>query len=174
MRESGVTSTTARARALALALARVTLGGPLPTPERHPLPGPAGPPGPSASPWDIARLYLVAGLVMGGIWAWNHGAPLWEHAVKLLVVLFVGAPLLHLARSRRAARRPARRLRLSFVRLATAKVTLVALALGASWLLEDSMTHPDLAVAAGLATVITLLGPLLHRHLLVRAPAAVP
>lgn len=143
----------------------------MPTPERHPSPGP---PGPSAPPWDIARLYLVAGLVMGGIWAWNHGAPLWEHAAKLLVVLFVGAPLLHLARGRRAARRPARRLQLSFVRLAAAKVALVALALGTSWLLEGSMAHPDLAVAAGLTTVITLLGPFLHRHLLVRAPAVVP
>ncbi|MFE2226649.1 hypothetical protein [Streptomyces kronopolitis] len=147
----------------------------MPTPERPSSPGPPGPSapsGPSAPPWDIARLYLAAGLVMGGIWAWNHGAPLWEHAVKLLVVLFVGAPLLHLARGRRAARRPPRRFRLSFVRLAAAKVALVALALGASWLLEGSMTDPDLAVAAGLTTVITLLGPFLHRHLMVRAPAA--
>ncbi|MEV7465647.1 hypothetical protein AB0O20_03900 [Streptomyces kronopolitis] len=144
----------------------------MPTPERPSSPGPPGPSGLSAPPWDIARVYLVAGLVMGGIWAWNHGAPLWEHAVKLLVVLFVGAPLLHLARGRRAARRPPRRLRLSFVRLAAAKVALVALALGASWLLEGSMTDPDLAVAAGLTTVITLLGPFLHRHLMVRAPAA--
>ncbi|MFI1158901.1 hypothetical protein [Streptomyces sioyaensis] len=129
---------------------------------------------PSPVKGSIAGLYLVAGLVMGGVWALNHGSPLWEHAVKLLVLLFVAAPLLHLARGRRAARRPAHRRRLSFVRLATAKITLVVLALGTSWLLEDLMPHPDLVVAAGLAAVITLLGPLLHRYLLVRSPAAVP
>ncbi|MFI9075517.1 hypothetical protein ACIGW8_03255 [Streptomyces sioyaensis] len=160
----------------------------MPTPARRPPHGPAGtgavPPSgtpaasdapvPSPGKGSIAGLYLVAGLVMGGVWAWNHGSPLWEHAVKLLVLLFVAAPLLHLARSRRAARRPAHRFRLSFVRLAAAKIALVVLALGASWLLEDSMPHPDLIVAAGLAAVITLLGPLLHRCLLVRSPAAVP
>ncbi|MBM4791636.1 hypothetical protein HXP44_06055 [Streptomyces sioyaensis] len=131
-------------------------------------------PAPSPGKGTIAGLYLVAGLVMGGVWAWNQGSPLWEHAVKLLVLLFVAAPLLHRARSRRAARRPARRLQLSFVRLAAAKIALVALAIGASWLLEDSMRHPDLAVAAGLTSVITVLGPLLHRYLLVRSPTAVP
>ncbi|MEV5481690.1 MULTISPECIES: hypothetical protein [Streptomyces] len=161
----------------------------MPTPARRPPHGPAGTgatippsgtaaasdaPAPSPGKGSIAGLYLVAGLVMGGVWAWNHDSPLWEHAVKLLVLLFVAAPLLHLARSRRAARRPAHRHRLSFVRLATAKIALVVLALGASWLLEDSMPHPDLIVAAGLAAVITLLGPLLHRCLLVRSPAAVP
>ncbi|WP_432000941.1 hypothetical protein [Streptomyces sioyaensis] len=130
-------------------------------------------PAPSPGKGSIAGVYLVAGLVMGGVWAWNQGSPLWEHAVKLLVLMFVAAPLLRRVRSRRAARRPARRLQLSFVRLATAKVALVALAIGASWLLEDSMRNPDLAVAAGLTTVITVLGPLLHRYLLVRSPDAV-
>ncbi|MFE2162053.1 hypothetical protein ACFW9M_30125 [Streptomyces lydicus] len=145
---------------------------PTPTRDRPPVPVRPGPvrraPGPGGA--QLVKPYLVAGLVMGGIWALNQGEPLWEHAAKLLVLLFVAAPLLHLARRRRTARHPEHRHRLSFVRLAVAKVALIALALGAGWLLDGAMDHPDLAVAAGLTTVVSLVGPLLHRLLLVRAP----
>ncbi|MFD8542985.1 hypothetical protein [Streptomyces sp. NPDC059649] len=128
--------------------------------------------------------YPTAGLVIGAAWAVNEGTPPWEHAAKLLVLLFVAAPLLHLARRRREARRtehqpphdqPAHhRTHLSFVRLAVAKIALLALALGASCLLDDALDHPDLAVAAGLTAVVGLLGPLLHRFLLARARNAHP
>ncbi|MGW9045378.1 hypothetical protein ACWGQL_22880 [Streptomyces lydicus] len=146
----------------------------MPTPTRDRPPAPTGP-GPvrratgprSARP---VKPYLVAGFAMGGIWALNQGEPLWEHAVKLLGLLFVAAPLLHLARRRRAARQPERRHRLSFVRRAVAKVALITLALGAGWLLDGAVDRPDLAVAAGLTTAVSLLGPFLHRLLLVRAP----
>ncbi|MFH8680486.1 hypothetical protein [Streptomyces lydicus] len=145
---------------------------PAPTRDRPPAPTGPGPvrrdPGPGGA--RLVRPYLVAGLVMGGVWALNQGEPLWEHALKLLVLLFVAAPLLHLVRRRRTARHPGPRPRLSFARLAVAKVALIALALGAGQVLDGAVDHPDLAVAAGLTTAVTLFGPLLHRLLLVPAP----
>ncbi|MDL4819672.1 hypothetical protein [Actinomadura opuntiae] len=124
----------------------------LPAPRRHAT-GPAVP----------ARAYRVAGLVMGGVWAWNAGQPVWEHALKLGLLLFVGAPLLHLAQKRRAARHPAAAPRVSIVRVAAAKGVLLAAALLASYLLR-STPHGDLYVAAGLAVAIAGIGPLLHRR----------
>ncbi|BDM73996.1 hypothetical protein HEK616_74830 (plasmid) [Streptomyces nigrescens] len=165
----------------------------MPTPTRHPPPGPLSstpaprPPVPGPGRRHLVKpylAYLAAGLVLGVTWALNEGTPPWEHAAKLLVLLFVAAPLLHLARRRRAARRadhralhrqaPPHQPHLSFVRLAVAKISLLALALGAAWLLDGRFDHPDLAVAVGLTAVVSILGPLLHRFLLVRAPDASP
>jgi ABC-type amino acid transport system permease subunit len=120
---------------------------------------------------DTRRLYWTAGLVMGAIWAWNQGEPLWEHAVKLLVLLFVVAPAAHFALQRRARRENATGPHLSFPRLVAAKVALVALALGAAWLLRPAMTHADLVIAAGLALTIIAFGPRLHPYLLTARPA---
>lgn len=158
----------------------------MPTPTRHPPPTATSralrrpPAAPAPGRRHVTKpclAYLTAGLVIGAAWALNEGTPPWEHAAKLLVLLFVAAPLLHLARRRREARRtehrpPHHRPHLSFVRLAVAKVALLALALGASCLLADSIDHPDRAVAAGLTAVVSLLGPLLHRFLLARTPNA--
>ncbi|MFF4283751.1 hypothetical protein ACFY0R_00305 [Streptomyces sp. NPDC001633] len=165
----------------------------MPTPTRHPSPGPLGSAPTSPSPATGSRrryltkpslAYLTAGLVIGVTWALNEGTPPWEHAVKLLVLLFVAAPLLHLVRRRRAARRadhrpqphrsPHHRHHLSFVRLAIAKIALLVLAFAAGWLLDDSLAHPDRVVAVGLAAVVSILGPLLHRFLLIRATDAHP
>ena len=54
------------------------------------------------SQWITAvRLrFAVVGLLLGGIWAWRSEAPLWEHALRLVVVMLVVAPLLRWARTR--------------------------------------------------------------------------
>ncbi|MBD2894451.1 hypothetical protein amrb99_33760 [Actinomadura sp. RB99] len=118
-----------------------------------------------AGPRSTKRVYRTAGLIMGAVWAWNAGQPLWEHALKFGLLLFVGVPLLHLVQKRRTAGRPQEGPRLSLARAAAAKGVLLAAALLASYLLR-STPHGDLYVAAGLFVVIAGLGPLVHRHLM--------
>lgn len=118
-----------------------------------------------AGPRSIKRVYLMAGLVMGAVWAWNAGEPVWEHALKFGLLLFVGAPLLHLVQKRRTAGRPQEGPRLSLARAVAAKGVLLAAALLASYLLR-STPHGDLYVAAGLFVAIAGVGPLVHRHLM--------
>ncbi|QKG22016.1 hypothetical protein [Actinomadura verrucosospora] len=130
---------------------------------RTDLPAGRGPATRSAVP---ARAYLIAGLAMGAAWAWNAGQPLWEHALKFGLLLFVGAPLLHLLQKRRAAARPAGGPRLKLVPVVAAKATVLAAALLASYLLR-STPHGDLYVAAGLAVAIAAFGPLLHRRFVI-------
>jgi hypothetical protein len=115
----------------------------------------------------VKHLYRTVGIAMGAMWAWNQGEPLWEHAVKLGVLLFVGAPLVHFVLKRRARQGQAV-VPLSVSKIVVAKVVLVAAALGATWLLRPSMTHADLIVAGGLFATITVLGPKIHPLLLKR------
>ncbi|MFB4300752.1 hypothetical protein [Actinomadura sp. NTSP31] len=115
---------------------------------------------------SVTRVYLTAGLIMGAVWAWNAGEPVWEHALKFGLLLFAGVPLLHLVRKRRTAGRPQEGPRLSLARAVAAKGVLLAAALLASYLLR-STPHGDLYVAAALAAAIAGIGPLLHRHLVV-------
>ncbi|UZJ32738.1 hypothetical protein [Streptomyces endophytica] len=72
----------------------------MPTTTRHPPPGPLNraptsrpaAPGPGRRHLATPYLaYLAAGLVLGTAWALNEGTPPWEHAAKLLVLLFVAA-----------------------------------------------------------------------------------
>lgn len=44
--------------------------------------------------------YAVVGLLLGGTWIWRSQAPLWEHAVRLVVVMLVVAPALSWIRRR--------------------------------------------------------------------------
>ncbi|MWA00633.1 hypothetical protein F8568_009625 [Actinomadura sp. LD22] len=118
-----------------------------------------------AGPRAVKRVYRMAGLIMGGIWAWNAGEPVWEHALKFGLLLFVGVPLLHLVQKRRTAGRPRPGPQLSLARAVVAKGVLLAAALVASYLLR-STPHGDLYVAAGLFVAIAGIGPLLHRHLM--------
>ncbi|HEU5029727.1 MAG TPA: hypothetical protein VFV01_32775 [Spirillospora sp.] len=117
-----------------------------------------------AGPRSVRRGYLMAGLIMGAVWAWNAGEPVWEHALKFGLLLFVGVPLLHLVQKRRTAGRPQAGPRLSLGRAVAAKGVLLAAALLASYLLR-STPHGDLYVAVGLVAAIAGIGPLLHRHL---------
>jgi hypothetical protein len=112
--------------------------------------------------------YLALGLIMGGIWAANHGAPLWEHVVKLLILTLAVPPLLHVVRTRRRRRQGlGEEARLSFPRLIGLKVSLVACALIAAWLLGDRVTGADFLIAGGLGLTVALLGPRLHARLLI-------
>ncbi|MFI6347820.1 hypothetical protein [Streptomyces sp. NPDC050560] len=119
-------------------------------------------------PRAVRRIYLIVGLVMGALWVWHKGEPLWEHALKLLVLLFVVAPLV-LGRMRRKHPPVPGQLTLAYPRLVVAKLVLLVVTLAASALLRDKVDNADLVVAVGMAVVIAVGGPLIHPRLLVRA-----
>ncbi|GHE38969.1 hypothetical protein CP980_31360 [Streptomyces vinaceus] len=110
------------------------------------------------------RIYVVAGAVMGGIWAWGSGTPAWEHALRLLVLVVCAAVLMSLAHRRRARLgRPVHR-RLHSGLLA-GKVLLVAAALLLDQLLGPWVSEPSLITAVVLFAGIAAGGPALHRWL---------
>ena len=119
---------------------------------------------------DRAR-YLVIGAVIGALWIAHRDEPLWEHAVRTLVVLvavpLLAAPVLAWWRARRRdATVPSEQL--SLPRFVAAKAMLVAVALGLDVLLSSWWPGlADLLVAAGLVLAIAVLGPLHHHRLLV-------
>jgi hypothetical protein len=129
------------------------------------LPAPAR----TAGAVPLRARYLALGLVMGGVWAWNGGTPLWVHAVKLVVLMIIVTTLMRLARRRRARRSgvPAEP-RLSLPRTLGAKAALVVAALAANWLLDRWVPHAYLLVGAGLAVIVALLGPRFHPRLLAK------
>jgi len=100
--------------------------------------------------------YLVVGLAIGGLWLLNRDKSLLYHAVQMLAVMSV-LTLLQIVLSRRAGEAPA------YVRLIVAKLVLVALAVGAEWLLAPVTPRSNAIVAAGLVVVVTGLGPALDR-----------
>ena len=122
---------------------------------------------PSARVAPVRLVYLVMGIVIGGVWALNGGTPLWEHAAKTLALVLTVPFVIHWLRARRERRagitgRP----RLALRRLIAAKLSLVAVALGVNAALDGHVPGADYIVAAGLAAAVALLGPLLHPHLL--------
>ena len=118
--------------------------------------------------------YLIAGVALGLIWAWNADEPPWEHLLRLVVVVLILAPILRLAPQLLGIRLAARRV--SWPRLLAAKVPLLALALLADWGLRHWMTATasGLVTAAALAAAVATLGPVLHRRLFAVAPGAGP
>jgi hypothetical protein len=108
--------------------------------------------------------YLVIGLVLGGLWVLNRDKSLLFHAVQMLVVmsLFTGVQIV--------LRRRAGEL-LPYVRLVVPKLALVALAVGAEWLLASVTSRSNAIVAVGLVVVVTAVGPLLDRVAAKRARA---
>ncbi|MFI6149997.1 hypothetical protein [Streptomyces sp. NPDC051109] len=110
------------------------------------------------------RIYVIAGAVMGVVWAWGSGTPAWEHALRLLVLVACAAVAMALAHRRRARLgRPAdRRLHSG---LLLAKVLLVAAALLLDQLLGLWVSEPSLVTAAVLFAGIAAGGPALHRRL---------
>jgi hypothetical protein len=121
----------------------------------------------------VRTRYLIAGLVLGLIWAWHADEPPWEHLLRLVIVVLILAPVLRLAPQLLGILRPAAR-RVPWQRLLAAKVPLLALALLADWGLRRWMTATvsGLVTAAALAAAVATLGPVLHRRLLVAAPGA--
>ncbi|MEU6586897.1 hypothetical protein [Nocardia sp. NPDC046763] len=120
------------------------------------------------TPWLAPRLwvgYLLAGVVVGLLWVVQTG-PLWEHGLRMAVVLLVVPTAVHLIRRRWAAGKPATVHRISLPRIAVAKAVLVIAALTVTWLFEPSL--PRIHYLGGLALTVTIAagGPLLHRHLL--------
>jgi hypothetical protein len=119
--------------------------------------------------------YLVAGIFLGLVWAWHADKPLWEHVLKLAIVLLLVAPILRVARQALGARRGRTR-SVSWPRLLAAKVPLLVLALLADWGLRHwmSATSSGLVTAVAVAVAVATLGPVLHPHLLVAAPGDRP
>lgn len=112
------------------------------------------------------RVCTVAGVILGGLWALQHGESLWEHAVRFGILLFVVAPLgMWLLRRRRVLEgSPLGGLHLG--RLMVAKGLLLVVALAVSVVLRPLTPAADYLVAAGLFAAVTFLGPLLLPWLL--------
>jgi uncharacterized membrane protein len=115
--------------------------------------------------------YGMAGLILGLVWGIRSNSSPWLHALRLLVVLVVAAPLLHWLRARRAERRgtPAG-VQFPIRVWIAAKLVLLAVALGLQWLLERSMSREGAGwlVAAFIFVVVALGGPVMHRAVLRR------
>ncbi|MEV6579966.1 hypothetical protein AB0M92_17595 [Streptomyces sp. NPDC051582] len=110
------------------------------------------------------RIYVVAGAVMGGVWAWGSGTPAWEHALRLLALVVCAGVLMSLAHRRRArlGRPVERRLHSG---LLVGKVLLVAAALLLDQLLGLWVAEPSLITAFVLFAGIAAGGPALYRRL---------
>ena len=109
--------------------------------------------------------YLMIGLVLGGLWILNRDKSLLFHAVQMLVVmsLFTGVQIMLRRRAREA---------LPYPRLVVPKLVLVALAVGAEWLLASVTSRSNAIVAVGLVVLVTAVGPVLDRVAARRATAA--
>ncbi|MFF3978069.1 hypothetical protein [Streptomyces sp. NPDC001828] len=116
--------------------------------------------------------YLAAGLVMSGMWLRGADLPAWEHALRVLVVVLVVPPLVHLVRRRRERRADTvRSPRVPLRRLVALKVALVAAALcGERLLLRIGLPGADAITAAALLLTVSLAGPPFHQRQLSPAP----
>jgi len=108
--------------------------------------------------------YLIAGLAVGGLWLLNGDKSLLYHAVQMLIVMSVLTGL-QIVIDRHHGGTPA------YVRLISAKLVLVAVAVGAEWLLAPVTSRSNTIVAAGLVVLITAAGPALDRLAARRAKA---
>ncbi|MDQ8701153.1 hypothetical protein RCO28_01450 [Streptomyces sp. LHD-70] len=105
--------------------------------------------------------YAAAGLLIGGAWVYGRNMPLWEHALRLCLIVVVVPPVLHLVRSR-IRRRPAAQ-HLPLRQLVVAKVLLVVAAVAVELLLDPLTAWASFVTAAALATVVAVGGPPWHR-----------
>jgi hypothetical protein len=123
----------------------------------------------------IRMRYLAAGLVLGLIWVWHADEPLWEHVLRLVIVVLILAPVLRLAPRIRGVRRTRAR-RLSWTWLLAFKLPLIGLAVLADWALGHWMTATASGIVTGvaMAAAVATLGPVLHPRLFVAAPRAGP
>ncbi|WP_420309187.1 hypothetical protein ACOB87_00230 [Streptomyces sp. YS-B37] len=120
-------------------------------------------------PKSVFVHYPALGLLMGGLWAYNHGASLWEHTERLLLIALFVPPLLErlrISRRRRLGRESEPRV--SLLRLTLLKLAVVALALVATWLLREEVATADYWTAAGMALVVAAAGPALHPYMIIR------
>src|SRR5262249_45102668 len=98
--------------------------------------------------------YLIAGLAVAGLWLLNGDKSLLYHAVQIGIVRR-GWPGVESGLARPRGEPPA------YIRLISAKLVLVAVAVGAQWLLAPVTSASSTIVAAGLVVLITAAGPAL-------------
>jgi arylsulfatase len=112
--------------------------------------------------------YTVIGLVLGGTWVWQENEAPWIHAIRVVVLLVLVAPVIRRIRRRYGKR--ADRERAGEVHLRgwiEVKLVLVVLALGLELLLEQWLSRNAAAefVALCLSVTVAIAGPLLHERL---------
>jgi len=117
--------------------------------------------GPRRSP---SFTYLIVGLAVAGLWLLNRGRSPLFHAVQMLIVMSVLTGL-QIVLDRRHGGTPA------YIRLISAKLVLIAVAVGAAWLLAPVTSQSNIIVAVGLVVLITAAGPALDRLATRRATA---
>jgi hypothetical protein len=108
--------------------------------------------------------YLIAGLAVAGLWLLNGDKSLLYHAVQMLIVMSVLTGL-QIVLDRHHGETP------PYVRLISAKLVLIAVAVGAEWLLAPVTSSSNTIVAVGLVVLITAAGPALDRLAARRAKA---
>ncbi|MDH6128104.1 hypothetical protein [Kitasatospora sp. GP82] len=109
--------------------------------------------------------YALVGAFLAWRWATGGSEPAWEHGLQVLATMAALMALLQLARRRRIRRVGWSVLdRVPLRILLPAKVLLVAVALGAQWLLARWTSEAQSIVALGLFLVIAVGGPVLHRR----------
>ncbi|MDI3404070.1 hypothetical protein [Streptomyces cavernicola] len=118
-------------------------------------------PRPEPSTAGLRLAYAAAGLLIGGAWLYGRDMPLWEHALRLCVIVVVVPPVLHLIRSR--LRRYSADRHLPLRRLVVAKVLLVAAAVAVELVLDPLTAWASFVTAAALAAVVAVGGPTWHQ-----------
>jgi hypothetical protein len=108
--------------------------------------------------------YLIAGLAVAGLWLLNEDKSLLYHAVQMLIVMSVLTGL-QIVLDRHHGKAPA------YARLIIAKLVLIAVAVGAEWMLAPVTSRSNTIVAIGLVVLITAAGPRLDRLAARRAKA---
>ena len=125
----------------------------------------AGRPGPSPA---VRIGYAALGLIAGGLWLLGSGDPLWLHALRVLaIVLVVPAVASRLAAEVARRRGQQKTETLSVGRLVAIKAGLVIVAIAVTGLLGSRVAHLDLYLAAWLALMVAVGGPVIHYRLLV-------
>jgi hypothetical protein len=116
----------------------------------------------------IHARFAVAGVVIGGAWIWRAGASLWEHALRVLVVLLIAAPTLSYLRRRHAKRNGRPVGYFPMKELVIAKLGLITVAVGLQWALQKAVSTTTASVVVGIAMAVTVGvgGPLLQRHVI--------
>jgi hypothetical protein len=117
--------------------------------------------------------YVVAGLVIGGVWMLHAGESPLVHAIRLLVLMAVVMSLSTAAR-RVAAKRGRVVAHPPLGRFLVLKLALLALAVVAATMLDAWVPHADVWIAVGLALLVMTVGPHVHPWLVGRTATEVP
>jgi hypothetical protein len=118
----------------------------------------------------VRKQFLLLGVILGLLWYLNGGRPLWEHALRMLLIMVLVLIAVELLARRKHG--PGGRPRIAPGRIIAAKLALLVLAIGVEWILSPWTTSADLIVATGLAAVVALAGPWLRPFFLSRMPGA--